>query len=320
MRKSLTAALAVSLAFGYSAPALAIVSVNEALDSATSVDSGWTLDGRTTPSMVEQAEDTPKYALQITNDQSSQVGIAQYNRTLNISSGLDFSFHFAQWGGEGDADGLVFFVRDASDTDNIYGGVGGNQGYTPGDNGGLSHALLGVSFDAYGGFGDFFDSTPSRCVDGYGSDDDPNYIWVRGDGNGTQGYCVLGNPASTQGLGLRPFAAGYTSRAEAARVARIVIDPLDGTDPHVKVYYDGTLVQDVAAPELLINTPNVKIGFTAASGGSTNFHEVWGIGENPTHTLANTGGSLDQYLWLIALGLAAIYSGQRMKVLARREN
>lgn len=316
MRKKLTAALVLALSLASSVPAFAAVTVTAPLNSANSVDTGWTLDGRTIPSMVLRGSDSPKYALQLTNDQGSEVGFAQYNRVLNIQDGLDVTFKFAQWGGEGDADGLVFFVKDAADTLNGYGGVGGAQGYVPGDDMGVTGALLGVSFDAYGGFGDWQDS--SGCPIS-ADDNDSDMIWVRGGTTDNRsGYCLLSQGYFVNSHGLPQIADSYQTREAATRTARIVIDSLSATNPHVKVYYEGTLAQDVALPTQMLTKPNVKIGFTAASGGSTNFHEVWGLGD--TASLANTGGNWQDYFWLLSLALGAIFAGSGIRRIVKNSN
>lgn len=304
MRKALIATFVAGLVLAPTAPALAAVTLDLKLNASNSVASGWTLDGREIPSMQRVAGGTPEYALRLTSDQGSVVGFAQYNRTLNISSGLDFSFHFAQWGGEGDADGLVFFIKDAADTLNGYGGVGGAQGYVPGDDMGVTGALLGVSFDAYGGFGDWLDSDNCNIS---ANDNAPDMVWVRGGSSDNRhGYCLLSQGYFLNSNDLPQIADSYTTRKAATRTARIVVDSYSAANPHVKVYYQGTLVQDVEVPAQMLATPNVKIGFTAANGGSTNIHEVWGLTDDG---LANTGGSFSDYYFALATGLSLIFSG-----------
>lgn len=232
--------------------------------------------------------------------QTNKKGFALYRPTIPASQGVDITFMMAHWGGTG-ADGISFFVKDARDTTKSFGAYGHPLGYgTRSGIDGLASALLGIGFGAgfdsadVDGTGCTYSSTPTRI-----SLSDANRkqtISLRGgpgyntgtssSNNRRANYCLLADPRTVETIA--PFNSSYTSRAAAARAARITIDPLSAIDPRVKVYYGDTvsnmsLVFDVAAPANLVGVPSLKVGFAGATGAATNNHEVWGL-TTPTET------------------------------------
>ena len=97
----------------------------------------------------------------VNNNQTLDRGYALYNLPQTTREGIDISFNAAlyDYGGSAQADGLVFYLKNGSDNATgaaSLGLAGGSLGYsscssscgTPG----LSGALLGIGFDAYGNF------------------------------------------------------------------------------------------------------------------------------------------------------------------------
>lgn len=212
-------------------------------------------------------------ALRLTPAVGNRSGFMLYDHPLPTKAGLDIEFNFYQYGGDG-ADGISFFLADGSKTLSSPGGLGGSLGYHNRSNTepGLNHALLGIGFDSYGNFGPETNNAgcPSAHVPGGRVLDS---VAVRGPMGANQysGYCLLGQPVVVPG-GIDNTAA--TTRADATRSARIVIDPPQEADPQVRVYINGALYVSVPQPSILKTTPTFKFGWAASTGGSYNVHEI----------------------------------------------
>jgi len=280
--------------------------INEPLSTNGPLTSPWVVSGTVTPTVVDGA-------LLLTDATGGQNGFALYDEAISVTRGIDVTFSQAQWGGDG-ADGIVFFAKKGSDTSTTPGATGGAMGYAP--NGaavpatdGLSGALLGIGLDSYGNFADT-DSNGTGCSTEFNGPV-ANAITVRGDGQGQVGYCLLAAPYNLATNSLDPLSAGYTTRVEATRVVRVVIDPANASDPRVTVYYDGGTepVIDIELSAAFSAVPTVKIGFSAGTGGSVNNHNVWGLTSTAAATeeeeLAATGSSETVGIAALVLGILA---------------
>lgn len=295
MAKKLLIASSIAVVASIAAtPSYAAVNIDEPLDTPGALSAPWVVSGTVDPTVVQEVGDTPEYALRLTNDDGSQNGFVLYNEAISVTAGIDVRFSQAQFGGDG-ADGIVFFIKDGADTDTNPGGTGGAMGYAPSSGDGLSGALLGIGLDGYGSFGTA-DVDGTGCADlGYVESTgggDNNVIVLRGAGQGTEGYCRLADVASLDDLGLAPLVDGYSNRADAAADVRVVVDPVTANNPRVVVYYDDVEIINVPLPSEFADVSSVKIGFTAGTGGSVDFHDVWGltatVSPNPP-VLAETG-------------------------------
>ncbi|MDX6229744.1 MAG: large repetitive protein, partial [Frankiales bacterium] len=134
------------------------------------------------------------------------MGSTFYQTSLPTSAGLDIKFDTYQYDASttSGADGIGFALT-AVDPANpspptVTGPVGGSLGYsTTGAPAGIPHGYLGYGADAWGNFANstFGGSgcpLPSGLVAGKAY---PENLTVRGPGNGTGGYCILGTTAST---------------------------------------------------------------------------------------------------------------------------
>ena len=279
MFKKLTAVAAILTVGILAVPASAAsFSINEPLSTPGALDSSWTVSGiNFTPSIVTNAGDTPENAMRLTDTGTSKSGFVLYNTPISTNKGIDVTFQQAQWGGTG-ADGIVFFVKDATNTSNIPGSTGGALGYSPGgDIEGLPGALLGIGLDSYGSFGSAGGTGCDSTFTGSNGGGEVNAVTLRGPGNGFAGYCLLANSYLLVQNGKLPLIDGFASRQEADRKVRVVIDAATKTDPKVTVYYQDEQIIQVALPEAFSNIANVKIGFSAGTGGATNNHDVWGL-------------------------------------------
>jgi hypothetical protein len=247
------------------------VIVEESFRGASRPGGGWIYGGSFDPIMIDEG-------LRLTNA-TSQNGFTIYNLPQPTSAGLDIRFSIAQSGGTG-ADGMTFFIKDGADTSTTVGPAGGSLGYSlNGSTPGLSGALLGVGFDAFGGFAMEVRESANCATNNtwFSGSTVKNKLVVRGPGQGVDGYCLLAEPLTNQGW----WVSGR-SRADSVKNLRIVIDPSTQADPKVKVYLgaiadsDPPVVQ-VAQPTALSSAQTFKFGFTASTGGSWNNHDVFDV-------------------------------------------
>lgn len=204
--------------------------------------------------------------LRLTPASQQQFGYA-YNQTAFPSSqGISYEFDYAVWGGSG-ADGFAFVLFDGATTDAQFnaGVNGGALGYSKcPPQPGLSNAYMGLGFDAYGNF-----ASTSICQQtGAGAGLFPNRITVRG---GAPNYHYVTSVPAVGGVGTG-------NRAGARRVSVTVL-PVNGqTVLNASVRHPNGNVQVVADEVVLANPPaTLKFGFTASTGGSTNYHEIRGM-------------------------------------------
>lgn len=172
-------------------------------------------------------------ALRLTTASLNQTGGVGAKQSVPITKGIDAVFDSYQYNGAADgsgatADGIVFYLA-ATDPYNPavptqIGQLGGSLGYSSTKTGtGLAHAYLGIGLDRYGNFvhpdfeGNGCSTTPTRVR--Y-----PNSVTVRGPGNGTTGYCVVGSTAGTALTGSLSK-VGAVTRADAKVPVEIVINP-----------------------------------------------------------------------------------------------
>jgi hypothetical protein len=149
-------------------------------------------------------------ALQLTSSAGSVVGTTFYTSSLPTAQGLDVTFNSYQWNGTG-ADGINFMLAATDPTNpsapTAAGPLGGSLGYSASPpTVGLPYGYMGFGLDV---FGNYPNSTyqGSGCV-AYGTagtpvsnlvatNEYPQNVTVRGPGNGTTGYCILGSSANT---------------------------------------------------------------------------------------------------------------------------
>ena len=220
-------------------------------------------------------------ALRLTPAQGSSAGFALYNKALPTTGGLDITFDQAQYGGSG-ADGISFFLVDGSANLTQPGAQGGGLGYTAGNDGlgnyvdGVTHGLLAVGLDKWGNFS-APTSSGSGCAAGTGGGSQgpgqtPNVVSIRGEGNGTVGYCWLANSGN---LGTMLSAGG--DRTDATVQVHIVIDPSTVATRHITVSLNGTQELQIPITQALLDATSFKFGFAGSTGAVTDIHEVWNL-------------------------------------------
>lgn len=238
--------------------------------------------------------------LRLTSKENNQTGFARNARFFPSDKGLSISFDYYIYGGSG-ADGLTFFLYDATADPFNPGGFGGSLGYAQNNTApGLSKAFIGLGIDEFGNF-----SAPTAGRQG-GPRVKASAVVLRGDGNGSaktpDNYEYLagiqttdviamtnagaGNIFQTGGGidgrtsgGLNPLTQGYRrakmelipngSGAAAGYKVNVWItegNPSGGIVHHVIKNYN--YVPSSAVPAQL------NYGFSAGTGSKNNYHEV----------------------------------------------
>jgi hypothetical protein len=252
------------------------VLVAESFRRASIQNPNWVLDGS---SGLTGNSNT---GLRLTSDSFGQVGMARLDQPLDSSRGITIEFDYATYGGQvwygRTGDGMAVFLTDgARSISRVSGAGGGALGYAcgsspeipaqqdacPGGNPGVADGIVGIGLDEYGNF-----SNPTEGGDGP-SAPRPDHVVIRGSGTGTAGFRYLAGA---------PVPGGVRSTAQSKfRRVRVTI-----ADQRLTVAIKlgrtfQTLIDkfDLAgAPGQAPVPATVKIGFAAATGDATNFHEI----------------------------------------------
>lgn len=213
--------------------------------------------------------------LRLTNADGSQTGFVYNNSILPTTFGMDVEFEYFMYGGSG-ADGLAFFLFDAATTNFSVGRFGGALGYAHSCEGpGISNGYLGIGFDAFGNF-----SSMNECRSGTSTG--AGSIIVRGAGNGSSIFdypYITGINTNSIAVDPFPLTEGSTrsplSTMPGYRKAIITIRPLAvGFSIAIKVQHGITITEVLTTSIITLPPANFKFGFSASTGGSTNFHEI----------------------------------------------
>ncbi len=243
--------------------------------------------------------------LRLTSGNDQYQANAAYFDTPIPSTGnrVSITFNANMWGGNNldgtGADGLVFFLYDASQAFSP-GANGGSLGYAQktGDPG-LGGGYMGVALDVFGNF-----SNPTEGREG-GVGFVPNAVVVRGPGEGEVGYNYLAGTSGSSGpagvdytdsgspttqdvgdatVGALPYALGSptdTARPNQAteyRKVEVVLDENSQLTIRMQFGEDG-LWYDVLNVDYssFVRPEQLRIGFSAGTGGGTMVYEVGGL-------------------------------------------
>lgn len=221
-------------------------------------------------------------------DEYVVAGSLLYTAALGAAEGIDITFSIRMEDGQV-ADGMSFFLKDGTNSANTIGQAGGALGYgmthdtslTTANGNGVPGALFGIGFDKWGNFsweGVASVDCPLETRGLHNSQGSPpssakNKLVLRGPDtsatkNGSAGYCYLA-------------AITVTYSATDFQRVRVVVPPYTpGDQTTVSVY----LAPD-NAPTILPATPTLteaitlsatsfKFGFSAATGWSSNNHDL----------------------------------------------
>ena len=324
--------------------------LSESFNNATTTSQGWTkptgsagvcltagTNASATPvadcdgqvgTVSEPVDPAGSGALQLTNNAGSQVGTIYNGVAVPTANGLDISWTSYQFNGNG-ADGISFDLAAVNPSDptppSTTGPSGGSLGYsTDQSNYGVPYGYLGFGADVYGNFenSSFAGSsctptTPAKAES----------LGVRGPGNGTTGYCLLGQTqltgsltmddqsATSRGSGsssigvpeevvLNPSASAITASVSGISVPAgdwlFAVEPLNSDAPGTTwKSLEGALpTNPTSVPTAWLNSTThlpqeLAFGFAASTGGANEFHQinllqVSSISASPSLALTNT--------------------------------
>ncbi len=224
--------------------------------------------------------------LRLTNAANDQKGYAISNATFPSTDGLSVEFEYYIYGGSG-ADGISFFLFDATASPFNIGAYGGSLGYAQTTNPiltpGVSKGYLAVGLDEYGNFANpnegrqggisFKPGAVSLRGKGDGSALTPeNYKWLATtqENTATFPFSLVGN-ASTRIS--NPTSSGYRKvlmlmEPNVQGGYNITVKITRGGSPQITATVIDRYHYSEAAPQTL------RYGFASSTGFHTNFHEV----------------------------------------------
>jgi uncharacterized repeat protein (TIGR01451 family) len=223
-----------------------------------------------------------------TIDKRRQASFVLFNNSIPSNQGLSAEFDFFSYDGTGSgtggntgADGIAFFILDASQTAPITAGaVGGSLGYAQqlsGNLPGIAGGYLGIGFDEFGQFANPSNVPGTQAERNGGPGPRAQSITIRG---ATTPNINTSNPfLATQPSGAIPIALrDVTVRDSARRRARVNLTPAgiltvqlstDGVNFNTVINNFDVIAAGQAAPPA-----QIRFGFAAATGGATNIHEI----------------------------------------------
>ncbi len=231
-------------------------------------------------------DENGKGFLRLTNATFNQKGFIYSNSVFPASLGLRMQFEYFVYGGTG-ADGISFFLFDATTDPFNIGGFGGSLGYaqittTTPTSPGVSKGYIGVGLDEFGNF-----SNPTEGRQGGIPGQSVGSVTLRGKGNGdaltannypfltsvktsTLGFDLVGNSATRQ-----PDSTSTNYRRVSIQMAP---NPTIGYNITVIITRGGskltstTVINNYHYPEAA--PAMLRYGVASSTGASTNFHEI----------------------------------------------
>ncbi|MCD0490223.1 Ig-like domain-containing protein [Pedobacter sp. MC2016-14] len=225
--------------------------------------------------------------LRLTSAANNQKGYAYSTSNFPSSKGLRVEFEYYIYGGTG-ADGISFFLFDATANPFVIGGFGGSLGYaqittTTPVSPGVSKGYLAIGLDEFGNF-----SNTNEGRQGPGIGQVAGSITLRGKGDGAaltpDNYTYLTSKRSSD-LGIDLVGNGSERMPDSTNVGyrRVLMElepnPSGGYFITVKLTQGGTPpLMPVTIidrfPYAEIAPANLRYGFASSTGDQTNFHEV----------------------------------------------
>jgi gliding motility-associated-like protein len=223
--------------------------------------------------------------LRLTNATNNQKGYAYGTSDFPSSNGLRVEFEYYIYGGSG-ADGISFFLFDATASPFVIGGFGGSLGYaqittTDPISPGVSKGYLAIGLDEFGNF-----SNPNEGRQG-GTAQIPGSITLRGKGDGNAqtpnnyrflvtkqtdalGVPLVGDPTkrvtNPSQSGYRKVSIELIPNANGGYIVNVNITK--GGNPQITTKVISNYYYPDAAPA------NLRYGFASSTGNQTNFHEI----------------------------------------------
>jgi serralysin len=219
--------------------------------------------------------------LRLTTNEFTQSAFVLYSTPVDATQGLSITFDFFAYGGGAQGgDGLSFIVLDgAVGTVTAAGGFGGSLGYANRTDGGvatpgIAGGYFGIGFDEFGNYSSNLEGRNG----GTGVIQDS--IAIRG--SAATGYQYL---VGTETLPFSIDNPATLDRNQAKRKAKVDLSPAGLLSVKVDANNDGDFDDagetnsqlqnfDVKAANGGVLPASLRFGFAAATGGTSNIHEI----------------------------------------------
>ena len=229
--------------------------------------------------------------LRLTNNNFDQKGYIYSQNNLTSAQGLRMQFEYYTYGGSG-ADGISFFLFDATASPFVIGGFGGSLGYsqftlTNPVSPGVSKGYIGIGIDEYGNFSNPIEGRQGGIPGPTQNGLRPKSVTIRGKGDGNaltvNNYPFLAT-AQTSDFNFSLVNDGNTrfpdSTTTGYRKAYIDLkpNPIGGYNVTVRITVGGsptktyTVIDDFYYAEPA--PVSLRYGIASSTGNSTNFHEI----------------------------------------------
>jgi autotransporter-associated beta strand protein len=256
------------------------VTVTESFTGTTA--SGWVFGGSggsTSPYLTANTTDTAGNGwLRLTENLNNQATYALFDSAIfSVNAQIQIELDYTFWNGSG-ADGITFFLVDGSINSSTFdpGSYGGSMGYAQrtGDPG-MVGGYLGFALDNYGNYS----SNSEGRTGGLGTGLYANRVAVRGPESSNYAFIAASSALETLGGGGQMDFPTATSRPDQSgadfRSFRLTLDANNQLLVEMKFGASASYVTAFTADLSSYDRPETfKIGFTGATGGSTEIHEV----------------------------------------------
>lgn len=243
-------------------------------------ESGWVFGGSggsTTPYLTANTVDTVGDGwLRLTENTGNQATYALFDSEIfSVNAQIEIEMEYAFWNGSG-ADGITFFLVDGNVDSGSFdpGSYGGSMGYAQrtGEDG-MAGGYLGIALDNYGNY-----SNANEGRNG-GTGFIPNAIAVRGpESSGYEFIAGSGNLANLTGGGQMDFPSATTRPNQSGadyRSFKMTLDANNQLTVEMKFGASGNYITAFSADLSSYDRPDTfKIGFTGATGGLNEIHEI----------------------------------------------
>ncbi|KIO74465.1 hypothetical protein TH53_26310 [Pedobacter lusitanus] len=232
--------------------------------------------------------------LRLTNTDGDQKGYVYSNNVFLGTYGLNIEFEYYTYGGTG-ADGICFFLFDATVPAFNIGAFGGSLGYSqkgytenrvkiklPG----VTKGYLGIGLDEYGNFANALEDRSGGLTPPSGSSSSlfPDYVVIRGAGDGyststnNYGY-ITSRPSPFAIAGGKRGAVAGENEYRKVFISLKPIKPGTGLTISVSIQKGGVVTPIIVDYPYPVAVPagGLKYGIASSTGGSNNYHEIRGL-------------------------------------------
>ncbi|MBD2715002.1 T9SS type A sorting domain-containing protein [Microvirga sp. STR05] len=242
-----------------------------------STATGWTIGGTAylTDNGTTGGDAAGEGYLRLTQSTTYQAGYAIDNSSFPATQGFSISFEYFAYGGTTPgADGFSVFLIDGSTQTFNIGASGGSLGYAQKTGiPGVSNGYIGIGIDEWGNYSN---QTEGRNGGINSGNLTPDAVAIRGAGNGagTDQYPYL---TGTQSL---PFSLDVaTARAQngSPDYRRAFIDVIASGGTYritIRIQHGSDVTTTISNYVVSAPPSTLRVGFSGATGGSTNIHEI----------------------------------------------